>query len=132
MHYRQVQRFLILLLAIAGFMPVWAQSQEKIRIGWVYAMANAPVLIAEQQNLFAKHGVTAELQVFNSGPLVMRAFEAGDLDMAYIGMPPLYLDHDKGGEIAANLEGLYDYMQRRLYRASTDNDQQGLKEPGPS
>ena len=38
------------------------------------------------------------------------------------------LDHEKGGEIAANLEGLYDYMQRRLYRASADNDKQGLLE----
>ncbi len=38
------------------------------------------------------------------------------------------LDHEEGGEIAANLESLYDYMQRRLYRANTDNDPEALKE----
>ena len=38
------------------------------------------------------------------------------------------LDHEKGGEIAANLESLYDYMQRRLFRANTDNDVHGLHE----
>ena len=40
------------------------------------------------------------------------------------------LDHDKGGDIAANLESLYDYMQRRLFRANADNDVAALVEVG--
>ena len=40
------------------------------------------------------------------------------------------LDHEKGGDIAANLESLYDYMQRRLFRANADNDVEGLVEVG--
>ncbi len=38
------------------------------------------------------------------------------------------LDHDQGGELAGNLESLYDYMQRRLFRANTDNDVAALAE----
>lgn len=32
------------------------------------------------------------------------------------------LDLEKGGALAENLDGLYDYMQRQLFRATVDND----------
>lgn len=38
------------------------------------------------------------------------------------------LDQDKGGDIAANLGALYDYMARRLLRANMDNDIGALDE----
>lgn len=38
------------------------------------------------------------------------------------------LDHSEGGEIAANLDALYEYMQRRMFRASADNDGDALVE----
>jgi len=38
------------------------------------------------------------------------------------------LDHEQGGDLAGNLESLYDYMQRRLFRATTDNDVAALSE----
>jgi flagellar protein FliS len=33
-----------------------------------------------------------------------------------------FLDFEKGGELAARLEGLYDYMERTLLEASAQND----------
>ena len=38
------------------------------------------------------------------------------------------LDMEKGGEIAANLEALYDYMQRQLLMANLENKTQNLDE----
>ena len=39
-----------------------------------------------------------------------------------------WLDMEKGGEIAGNLDSLYDYMVRRLLEANTENDQAALDE----
>ena len=38
------------------------------------------------------------------------------------------LDHERGGDLADNLESLYDYMQRRLFRANSDNDARAVEE----
>ena len=39
-----------------------------------------------------------------------------------------FLDHDEGGEIAANLDDLYDYMGRRLLEASSDRNPETFSE----
>lgn len=38
------------------------------------------------------------------------------------------LDHNLGGELAANLDSLYDYVQRRLLQANLENDVAALDE----
>lgn len=38
------------------------------------------------------------------------------------------LDHDKGGELAANLDSLYEYMAWRLFQSNLHNEPDGLDE----
>ncbi len=77
----------VLLLAVLSSASMAA---EKLKIGWVYAMANAPILVADKKGYFKDQGLEVELLQFNSGPLVHQALAAGELDMAYIGSPPVY------------------------------------------
>ncbi|VAW97674.1 ABC transporter, substrate-binding protein (cluster 10, nitrate/sulfonate/bicarbonate) [hydrothermal vent metagenome] len=74
-------------------------AADPLRIGWVYAMANTPVLVAYHNGFFNHEGVQVELRRFNSGPLLKRAFEAGDLDMGYVGMPPVYHSIAEGSDL---------------------------------
>lgn len=83
--FRIISIFL-LLCSVSAWAP-YACSAEKLRVGWVYAMGNAPLLIAKHNGFFKQAGVDVELVEFDSGPLIKRAIEAGDLDLAYIGMP---------------------------------------------
>ena len=78
----------ILFLFLCFTLP--AHTEEKIKIGWVYAMANAPVVIAEAKGYYEQVGLDAEIISFTSGPIVHQALAAGQLDMAYIGSPPVY------------------------------------------
>jgi len=48
--------------------------------------------------------------------------------MEIIGGLRSFLDFEKGGELAARLEGLYDYMERTLFEANAKNDLAKLDE----
>ena len=61
-----------------------AHGAEPVRIGWVYAMANAPVLIAQADGHFEAEGLDVALESFTSGPLIRKGLSEGTLDMAYI------------------------------------------------
>ncbi len=81
---------LVLISMLVSPLSIAFAAKDKIKIGWVFAMANAPILIAKEKGYFAEMGVEVEALTFSSGPLVHQALAAGELDMAYIGAPPVY------------------------------------------
>lgn len=86
-----ITRIIVILLVVCGF-SAWlpsAYSAEKLRVGWVTAMGNTPLLVAQYNGFFDQEGVGIELVPFGSGPLIKRALEAGDLDLVYIGLPAM-------------------------------------------
>ncbi|MCI0505269.1 MAG: MetQ/NlpA family ABC transporter substrate-binding protein [Gammaproteobacteria bacterium] len=88
----------ILVIALMMMFSLTSYAGEKIRIGWVYAMANAPVLVANEKGYFKEQGIDVEIKEFKSGPLLHQALSAGELDMAYIGAPPVYHWFSRGLE----------------------------------
>jgi NitT/TauT family transport system substrate-binding protein len=81
----------LLTLALLSLSTLSAAAEEKpLRIGWVYAMANAPAVIAEKKGFYAAEGLNVESKPFTDGPLLQQAVAAGDLDVAYVGSPPVY------------------------------------------
>jgi len=72
------------------------KTYQHVRIGWVYAMANAPVLIAKHKGYFRDQGLDVKIVRYNSGPLLKLAISKHELDLAYIGSPPVYHWYAKG------------------------------------
>ena len=54
--------------------------------------------------------------------------EALDVALGIIGALQGCLDHERGGTLAEHLDSLYDYMQRRLFRANVDSDMKAIDE----
>lgn len=68
--------------------PVYAADKPEVRIGWVYAMANAPVIIADKKGMFRSNGIDAKVTEFTSGPILFQALAANQLDVGYVGFVP--------------------------------------------
>lgn len=87
------------LLMLAACLAAPARADDRpLRVGWVYAMANAPALIADKKGYYAAEGLKVELKSFGDGPVVQQAVASGDLDIAYVGAPPVYQWFSRGLE----------------------------------
>ena len=80
---------------LAQPLDAWADNAT-LHIGWVYAMANAPALIADKKGFYAEQGLKVDVKSFGDGPVLQQALAAGDLDVAYIGSPPVYQWFSRG------------------------------------
>lgn len=84
-----------LSLAATAWLPQ-AHGAEPLRIGYVFAMANAPVLIAEKEGYYKDEGLDVDIKALGDGPVIQQALAAHELDVAYVGTPPVYQWYARG------------------------------------
>lgn len=79
------------LLALAPALSAHAEEPKPpLRVGYVQALANAPVLVAERKGFFKAEGLDVELKGLGDGPVIQQAVAGGEIDVAYVGAPPVY------------------------------------------
>ena len=98
--------------------PVFAQ-QKPIRVGYIADFFGASLTaIANDQGLWAKHGLTPDIKVFTNGPIQIQALGAGSLDVGYIGPGALWLPASgKAKIVAINAIGFSDRVTRLFSNA---------------
>ena len=71
----------------------------RLRIGHLSTFYHTAILLMADEKLRKKLGVDVEWRLFGTGPSIVDAFEKGELDIAYVGLPPAIIGIDKGVEI---------------------------------
>lgn len=72
---------------------------EKIRIGHLSTFYHTALVLMAREETAGQLGVPVEWRLFGTGPAIVKAFEKGELDLAYIGLPPAIIGIDKGVDI---------------------------------
>ncbi|HWQ62997.1 MAG TPA: ABC transporter substrate-binding protein [Methanospirillum sp.] len=68
---------------------------HRIRIGHLSTVYHTAFILMGT-DLLEKNQIQAEWTLFPSGPDIIRAMEKGDLDLAYLGLPPFIIGLDRG------------------------------------
>jgi NitT/TauT family transport system substrate-binding protein len=68
----------------------------KIRIGHLSTFYHTAILLMAQGDAEARLGAEIEWKLLGTGPAIMKAFQMGELDLAYIGLPPAIIGMDQG------------------------------------
>lgn len=93
-----------LMLSGCGDDPSGAagETTEEVTFGYIGDYNGASLLaVAEDQDLWEKHGLEATLKVFTNGPLQIQALGTGDLDFGYIGPGAMWLPASGQAKVVA-------------------------------
>jgi NitT/TauT family transport system substrate-binding protein len=76
----------LVIVAVIDFHPLPLSAQTKITIG-VAAMSprTIPLLIAQEQGLFAKQGIDARVVLIKGAPTLVASLISGDIEVGYTG-----------------------------------------------
>jgi len=76
-----------------------ADDADKLRIGHLSTMYHTAFLL-RGTSLLSDRGLDATWTLFPSGPDIIAAMKRGDLDLGYIGLPPVIIGIDRGLPLA--------------------------------
>jgi ABC-type nitrate/sulfonate/bicarbonate transport system substrate-binding protein len=87
----------IVLAFLTGVLLPGALAQTKITIG-VAAMSprTIPLLLAQEQGLFAKQGIDARIVLIKGAPILVASLISGELEMGYTAARPCSVRPHKG------------------------------------
>lgn len=71
----------------------------KLRIGHLSTFYHTAIILMASSNTNKKLGTDVEWKLFGTGPAIVNAFEKGELDLAYIGLPPAIIGIERGVSI---------------------------------
>ncbi len=71
----------------------------KIRIGHLSTFYHTAILLMAQGDSEKRLGVEVEWKLMSTGPAIMQAFAKGELDLAYIGLPPAIIGMAQGIDV---------------------------------
>ncbi len=71
----------------------------KIRIGHLSTFYHTAVLLQAQGDAGTRLGCDVEWRLMGTGPAIMQSFRKGELDLAYIGLPPAIIGMDQGIDV---------------------------------
>jgi NitT/TauT family transport system substrate-binding protein len=70
-----------------------------LRIGHLSTFYHTAILLMVRQDLASRIGADVEWRLFGTGPAIMQAFGRGELDLAYIGLPPAIVGIGAGAPV---------------------------------
>lgn len=80
-----------------------------VRIGHLSTLYHTSLLLMARGTVPARLGVEVEWRLMGTGPAIIQAFGRGELDLAYIGLPPAIIGIARGVDVACvaggHLEG---------------------------
>lgn len=90
---------LAMFCAFVGLINTAKAETNEIRIGWQPA-AFFEFFYAQQEKLFEKAGLKPTFVKFTTGPPMLAAMKAGDIDVTFGGMPPFIAGVSEGMDIS--------------------------------
>ena len=72
------------------------EGLSTIRIAKQFGLVYAPLMVAEKVDFFSEYGFKTEWVTLGSGGALREAIAAGEVDLAFMGIPPFLIGWDKG------------------------------------